>query len=136
MMKMILIPEWTTIAEVDGQPAGMQISLPNIMEVIKDLNGKLFPTGMLKLLWRVMLHHHKFKTARLVLLGVKPEFRGSVLGGLSVLLYVCAHKATLKYGLKEGELGWTLETNKKINTGIEFMGGKIGKVYRVYGKSI
>ncbi|NMB74851.1 MAG: GNAT family N-acetyltransferase [Myxococcales bacterium] len=136
MLKLILIPEWTTIAEVDGQPAGMMIALPNINEVIKDLNGRLFPTGLLKLLWRVKLGGYRFKSGRLALLGVKPEYRGSVLGGLSVLLYVCAHRATLKYGLKDGELGWTLEDNQKINTGIQFMGGTIGKVYRVYGKSL
>jgi GNAT superfamily N-acetyltransferase len=136
MLKLILIPEWTTIAEVDGQPAGMMISFPNINEVIKDLNGRLFPTGLLKLLWRVKMGGYRFQSGRLALLGVKPEFRGSTLGGLSVLLYVCAHRATLKYGLKVGELGWTLEDNQKINAGIQFMGGSIGKVYRIYGKSL
>ncbi len=136
MMKMIMIKEFTAIAEIDGKPAGIMLAFPNINEVLKDLNGKLFPTGMLKLVWRVMLGRYRFQAARLFLLGVKPEFRGSVLGGLSVLLYVCAHRETLKYGAKIGELGWTLEDNKKINMGIEFMGGRIGKVYRVYGKDL
>ena len=35
-----------------------------------------------------------------------------------------------------GELGWTLEDNKKINAGIQFMGGEIGKIYRIYGKDL
>ncbi|MBW1808443.1 MAG: hypothetical protein JRJ87_09640 [Deltaproteobacteria bacterium] len=136
MMKMIMIKEFTAIAEVDGKPAGIMLAFPNINEVIKDLDGKLFPTGILKLVWRLMLGRHKFKGARLFLLGVKPEFRGSVLGGLSVLLYIWGHRETLKYGAKIGELGWTLEDNKKINMGIEFMGGRIGKVYRIYGKDL
>ena len=136
MMKMIMIKEFTAIAEVDGEPAGIMLAFPNINEVIKDLNGKLFPTGILKLVYRLMLGRHKFKSARLFLLGVKPKFRGSVLGGLSVRLYIQAHKETLKYGVKTGELGWTLEDNEKINAGIQFMGGRIGKVYRVYGKQL
>jgi hypothetical protein len=136
MMKMILAKEITAIAEVDGKPAGIMLAFPNINEVIKDLNGKLFPTGMLKLVYRVMLGRYKFKSARLFLLGIKSEFRGSVLGGLSVRLYVEAHKGALKLGMTTGELGWTLEDNKKINAGIEFMGGRIGKVYRIYGKQL
>ncbi|RME28227.1 MAG: hypothetical protein D6806_03275, partial [Deltaproteobacteria bacterium] len=136
MMKMILAPEITAIAEVDGKPAGMMLAFPNLLEAIKDLNGRLFPTGMLKLAWRVLLKRYKFQTARLFLLGVKPEYRGSVLGGLSVLLYVKAHEGALKLGIKGGELGWTLEDNEKINRGIEFMGGRIAKIYRIYGKDL
>jgi predicted GNAT superfamily acetyltransferase len=91
---------------------------------------------MLKLVYRVMLGRHKFQGARLFMLGVKPEFRGSALGGLSVRLYIQAHRAALKLGVKAGELGWTLEDNHKINTGIQFMGGRLGKIYRIYGKDL
>jgi len=136
MMKMILMPKITAIAEVDGVPAGMMLAFPNILEVTRDLNGRLAPFGLAKLLYRVKMGGHKFKGARLFLLGVKPEFRGSVLGGLSVLLYVVAHRGALEYGMDHGELGWTLEDNKKINAGIEFMGGHNDKVYRVYGKDL
>jgi hypothetical protein len=112
------------------------VALPNLNEAIKDLNGRLFPTGLLKLIWRLKLGGHKFRSARLLLLGIMPEFRGSALGGLSVLLYVRAHHGGEQLGIKFGELGWTLEDNEKINTGIQFMGGRLGKVYRIYGKSL
>ena len=135
-MKMVIRPEITAIAEVSGKPAGMMIALPNINEVIKDLNGHLFPTGLLKLIWRLTLGRHRFESARLLLLGIMPEYRGSALGGLSVLLYVRAHRGAQKLGIKHGELGWTLEENDKINAGIQFMGGRIGKVYRIYGKDL
>lgn len=136
MMKMIMAPEITAIAEVEGKPAGMMLAFPNINEAIKDLDGRLFPTGLAKLVWRLMLGRHRFMGARLFLLGVKPEFRGSALGGLSVLLYVHAHRGALEMGIKTGELGWTLEDNKKINAGIQFMGGRLGKIYRIYGKDL
>ena len=136
MLKLIMIPDLTAIAELDGKPAGIMLAFPNLNEAIKDLDGQLFPSGMLKLIWRVMLGRYKFQSARLTHLGVMPEYRGSALGGLSVLLYVWAHRASLKIGLKSGELGWTLEDNKKINAGIQFMGGRIGKIYRVCGKDL
>jgi hypothetical protein len=136
VMKLVIRPEITAIAEVSGKPAGIMIALPNINEVIKDLNGRLFPTGLLKLIWRLKLGRHRFRSGRLLLLGIMPEFRGSGSGGLSVLLYVCAHRGAQKLGIQQGELGWTLEDNDKINAGIQFMGGRIGKVYRVYGKDL
>jgi len=135
-MKMIIAPEITAIAEIDGQPAGIMVALPNLNEAIKDLDGRLFPTGLAKLIWRLKLGGHKFQSGRLFLLGVKPEYRGSALGGLSVLLYVCAHRGAESLGIKVGELGWTLEDNDRINSGIEFMGGRLGKVYRIYGKDL
>jgi hypothetical protein len=135
-MKMIIAPEITAIAEIDGKPAGFMVALPNINETIKDLNGRLFPTGLLKLIWRLKLWGRRPRSARLLLLGVKPEYRGGALGGLSVLLYVLAHRGGEKIGIEFGELGWTLEDNEKINAGIQFMGGRLGKVYRVYGKDL
>ena len=136
MLKMIMAKELTAIAELDGKPIAMMLAFPNILEVQKDLDGKLFPFGLLKLLYRIKMGGHKFRSARLFLLGIEPEYRGSVLGGLSVLLYIYAHRGALSLGIQQGELGWTLEDNQKINTGISFMGGKNEKVYRVFGKTL
>ncbi len=133
-LKPILEPSMILIAEVDGKPAGICLCLPNINQSIRDLNGRLFPVGFLKLLFRI-----KFRPPegfRLVLLGVKKEYRGSVLGGLSVLFYVEIHKRGKLLDLKDCELSWTLEDNQKINAGIEFMGGKHYKTYRIYEKAI
>ena len=35
-----------------------------------------------------------------------------------------------------GELGWTLEDNAAVNTGIRMMGAKKYKTYRVYTKDL
>ena len=51
-------------------------------------------------------------------------------------LYVQAHKEAVKLGVKGGELGWTLEDNEKINAGVQFMGARLGKIYRIYGKDL
>lgn len=132
--KLILEPTMVLIAEVDGKPAAFSLSLPNLNQAIRDLDGKLFPFGFFKLLYRIK--RKKITGFRHIALGVKKEFRGSALGGLSVLLYVEMHRRGKELGLKECELSWTLEDNEKINAGIEFMGGQHYKTYRIYEKEL
>ncbi len=132
--KMILEPKLALIAEVNGEPAAIALALPNINDAIKDLNGRLFPTGAFKLLYR--LKRNKIKSARLILLGIKKEFRGDILGGLSILLYSEMHRRSQVLGHWGGELSWTLEDNQKINVGIQMMGGECYKTYRIFEKAL
>lgn len=132
--KLILEPKLALIAEVDGVPAAISIAIPNYHEAIADLNGKLFPFGIFKLLYRLKIK--KVKTARLCLLGIKKEFRRDVLKGLSVLLYTEMHRRGLEVGCIGGELSWTLDDNDKINQGIALMGGTPYKKYRLFEKKI
>jgi hypothetical protein len=133
--KLILEPKLALIAEVDGRPAAIALALPNLNEAIRDLNGRLFPFGIFKLLYR--LKRKKIRSARLMLLGIKKEYRKDILGsGLSVLLYTEMHRRSQELGHWGGELSWTLEDNQKINLGIELMGGEKYKVHRLYEKSI
>lgn len=133
-MKMILEPKLALIAEVDGKPAAISISIPNYHEAIRDLKGKLLPFGLFKMLYRLKIK--KPKSSRMCLLGIKKEFRNDVLGGLSVLLYAEMHKRGAALGHWGGELSWTLEDNEKINTGISLMGGVPYKKYRVFEKNL
>jgi hypothetical protein len=133
-LKLFMDPEGAFLAEVDGRPAAMCIAVPNLYELIDGLKGRLFPFGLFKLLWRIK--KKKYKSGRLMLLGVKKEYRGTILGGLSILLYVEIHKRGLQNRYEWGELSWTLEDNKGVNTGIEFMGGKRYKTYRIYEKNL
>ncbi len=133
-LKLFIDPSGVIIVELETKPIAMCVALPNIYDCIQDLGGKLFPFGILKLLWR--MKKKKYRSGRLILLGVKKEYRNTALGGLSILLYVEIQKRCQAAGMKWGELSWTLEDNKRINTGIEFMGGKRYKTYRIYEKRI
>jgi len=132
-LKPVIDPEMVFFALVDGDPAAFSICLPNINEAIQDLKGKLFPFGWAKLLWRLK---RGLKSVRLCLMGVRKPYRGSAIGALSVLMNVEMHRRGALRGYKTAELSWTLEDNEKINRGIEFMGGKRYKTYRIYEKEL
>jgi hypothetical protein len=135
-LKLILDPEMAFIAEVDGKPAGMCICIPNLNEMIADLDGKLFPFGWAKLVYRTKLHHPV--SARLIVLGVREEIRKNVkrYGYLAAAMYVEVAKRGIAKGYKWAELSWTREDDAPINLGIRSMGGKIYKTYRVYEKAL
>ncbi|KKK86573.1 hypothetical protein LCGC14_2761900, partial [marine sediment metagenome] len=61
------------VVEVEGKTAGVILAVPNINEAIHDLNGRLFPFGWAKLLWRLKVS--RIKTGRLMILGVKKKYR-------------------------------------------------------------
>lgn len=133
--KQFIDTEIALVAEVDGEPAAICLAVPDLNEVTKDFDGELMkkPLNLVKLLWRL-----KFappKAARLILLGVKSKYRASrKYGALVAVLYEEVARRGSKRGYVGGELGWTLEDNTMINKGIERMGAKVYKTYRVYQK--
>ena len=135
--KMFIDTEIALVAEVDGVPAAMCFAIPDVNELVKDFDGELVrrPWNLLKLLWR--LKFNRPKAARLILLGVREKYRASrQYGALAAVLYEEVALRGLKRGYVGGELGWTLEDNEQINRGIERMGAKKYKTYRVYQKTL
>lgn len=133
--KMILIPEITRIATIDGEPAAVAVAIPNLNELVRDLDGKLFPLGLPKLLWRLKVE--KPKTARVIILGIRKKFQHvRKYAGLSAYLYAELNKSGRAIGMKAGEFGWTLEDNGLISAGIRSMGAKPYKKYRIFTKHI
>lgn len=133
--KLILVPELTSLVSINGEPAAFAIALPNLNEHLRGLNGKLLPTGALKLLWGLKVQGST--TARLALLGVRKKYRGvKKYGALSTYMYSELARQGQRLGIHWGELSWTLEDNAPVNLAIKFMGGKIYKTYRIYEKAL
>lgn len=133
--KLFLVPEITRLVLIDGEPAAVAIALPNVNELIADLHGRLFPTGLLKLLYRLKVQGAR--SGRMLILGIKKKFRlQRKYAGLSLYLYAELNDGGKRVGMTWGELGWTLEDNAAINTGIKLMGAKKYKTYRVYEKPL
>lgn len=134
-LKLIIDEEMAFFAEIDGRPVGICVFLPNINEFISDLGGRLFPTGALKLLWRLKTTTPKF--GRLMMFGLRKELRGvKRYGGLSMAMYTELAKRGLRKGYEFGELSWTLEDNHPINLGIKAMGAEVYKTYRIYEREV
>ncbi len=133
--KLLLVPELTRIVSIEGEPAAVSLALPNLNEMIGDLNGKILPFGIAKLLYRLKVKGPK--SARLVILGIRKKFRMQRrYMPLSSFLYAEMNESAKKLGLEHGELGWTLEDNHAVNAGIKMMGGTAYKTYRVYERPI
>jgi hypothetical protein len=135
-LSLVLDPDIAFIAEVDGQPGGMCITVPNLNEAIADLDGSLLPFGWAKLLWRTKVRHPA--SARLILLGLRESVRRNVkrYGFLSTAMYAEVAKRGRAKGYRWAELSWTREDDAPINLGIRSMGGTVYKTYRVYQKEL
>ena len=132
---MIVPPEFTLIAEADGQPAAFLVTLPNLNEAIADLDGRLFPFGWAKLLWRLKVRFPK--TGRIALMGVRQQYQNTLLGpALAFLMIDGIYKPAIKRGMQKVEMSWILENNHAMRNIIEKVGGKATKRYRMYGKSL
>lgn len=134
-MRLIIDPRLAFFAEVDGEVAAMVICLPNLPSMIADLDGRLFPFGWAKMLWRLKVE--KPKSARLMMLGIKRKFRGvKRYGALSTAMYAELAYRGMRHGYEWAELSWTLEDNRAINLGIKAMRGKVYKTYRIYEETL
>lgn len=133
--KLFILPEITCIVSIDGEPAAVALALPNLNELVADMHGKLFPLGLPKLLWRLKVSGPK--SARLILLGIRKKWRHvRKYAALSAFMYAQMNDGGKKLGIREGELGWTLEDNGAVSAGIQLMGAKLYKKYRVYEKAL
>ncbi len=133
-VKMLVDTEILPIIEVDGVPVGVALALPNLNEAIRDLNGRLLPFGFVKLLWR--LRRKRFKSGRLLLLGIKKEFRTRKYAGLAYLLCDEIYRGARERGYDWAEFSWTLEDNHLINSLITKVGAKHYKTYRLFEKNL
>ncbi|MCX7731926.1 MAG: N-acetyltransferase [candidate division WOR-3 bacterium] len=124
-LKPIIQPAICPLVFYQGEPAGMCIALPDYNQVLKRLNGRLFPLGWLKFL----LYKNRITRARLWALGVKRKFHNL---GFDSLLYYESFMGAKRLGYTEGEVSWILEDNYSIIRPILMWGGRLYRTYRVY----
>lgn len=126
-LKQIADPNIVIIAEDNGRPVGFAFALPNYNEVIKKINGRLTPLGIMKFLF----YKRKIKGIRAIVFGVIKEYRQT---GLSYLLYSELEKNGKSQGYEWCETSWQLEDNDAINRFVVSVGGKVYKKYRIFEK--
>src|ERR1035437_8101537 len=109
-MKMILDQDFAYVAEQNGKMIGFSLTIPNVNEIFITIKrGRLFPTGLLKLL----LNQSKIKSARVITLGVLEEYRKL---GIDVVFYAKNMETARNKKIKHAEASWILESNKEMNS--------------------
>jgi GNAT superfamily N-acetyltransferase len=131
-MKQIIDPDIVFVAEVNGKAVGFSLTLPDINQALKYANGRLFPTGLAKLLWHTKVKN-KVDSVRIITLGLLPEYQKR---GIDTLLYLKTYEVANEKGYKYGEMSWVLEDNFAMVRAGELMGGELYKKYRIYGMQV
>jgi GNAT superfamily N-acetyltransferase len=124
-MKQILKPELVLVGEVEGRPVGFALALPNINLALKHAGGRLFPFGLLKILY----HQRLIKELRVLALGVVEEYRTV---GVAAGFYAALIRNARRLGFGHSEMSWILEDNVLMNRSLEALGCRKYKTYRIY----
>ncbi|MDA8077905.1 MAG: hypothetical protein M0Z79_03090 [Nitrospiraceae bacterium] len=128
-LKQIIVPELTFVAEDDGRPVGFMGLVPDFNMVLAKMKGSLNPVSIAKALY----YSRRITDLRLMLLGIKKEFRNKA---VDALLLREGYYAVRRGGYNRIEFSWILEDNFAVQNIIEMIGGRLYKQYRIYEKSI
>jgi GNAT superfamily N-acetyltransferase len=124
-MQLVYSREWFMIAEQDSKTIAMAITIPDINQIYKKMKGRLLPLGWLYYLMRGRI----IDRVRVGFLGVLPEYQHT---GVAAALYLEHFDVAGRTRQKAGEASFILEVNTSMNRGLEAMGGRLVKRWRVY----
>ena len=134
-LKPLIDARYFWFAEMDGEPVGFIIGIPDVNEAIRDIDGKLLPFGLFKLIWRLKVKG--ITGGRVPLMGIKRKLQSTAVGA-AIPLYLIGklREAGLANGYRWIELSWILEENTAMRHICEALCGPPYKTYRIYGKEL
>ncbi len=127
-MKAFINPNLIRIARENGtnKPIGFCLVLPDFNQIFKKTKGKIRPIKM-------MLLKKKITKARGTMQYIIPEYQNS---GLIGHIFKVIFEELEKLGITDFEAGTMMENNPKPINAFKKFGGKIIKIYRLYGKEL
>jgi hypothetical protein len=129
-LKLVYDPRLVLFAENDqGKPVGFCLSLPDLHVILQKLNGRLFPTGIIRLLTGLKKIHR----LRVWGMGVHRDYRGL---GIDTIFYCRTYKTGTEIGYNWAEFSWILEDNKAMNDAAKALGGQPYKTWRIWEKNL
>lgn len=128
-LKHMLIPELSFVAEVNGQPVGFALSSYDANPIVREVDGRLFPLGFIKLIRKTK----QAKRFRMMLMGVLEEYRNR---GYEVAFYVQTIRRGLELGMVECEVSNIVESNEPMLKSLENLPTERYKTYRTYQKTL
>jgi hypothetical protein len=114
-----------------GEPVAFYLSLPEINQIFKHVNGKLDLIGKMKFLWHKMMKTNR--KAFGILFGVVPEHQGKGVDGAVVL----AARDVLQESYRrydDYEMNWIGDFNPRMVNVAEQVGGEVCKRHATYRK--
>lgn len=126
----ILDPKFVKLLENNyGEPVAFVIAVPDFSEGLQKCRGRLFPFGFLKI-FKSMRKTHQLD---LLLGAVRPDLQGKgITAALAVQLFSDARRA----GFRFLDSHLVLESNERMRSELERIGGVIYKRYRIYSKNL
>lgn len=134
-LKDVFDPDLLLVVEAKGQPVGVALTLPDLCDPLRRAYAKPGTPEWWTLL-KFMFNYRVRKTQkyiRVLIMGVLPEYRRS---GIDALLMATTADAAMKKGYTLGEASWILENNGPMRQGLENIGWKVYKTYRVFEKAL
>jgi len=128
-LRHVIVPEFAVFAEVDGQAVGAMFMLLDYNQILRKLNGILFPFGILRLL----AGRRHITTARVMAMTMVPGFQNS---GLSLVLLDKVVGPAAAWGIDRYEFSWVLESNSQSRGTLKRTKTKLTNTYRIYDKSL
>ncbi len=125
----IAIPELVIFAERDGKAVGFIISIPDVNDAFRELNGHLYPWRIIKALRATK----KSKVLRTIIMGVLPEYRGQKIDDVFYLMTI---EEGIRQGFEASDCSLIVETNKKMIGALKPLKAEQYKIYRIYEKGI
>ncbi len=128
-LKRVVNPDLGVLIEFGDEPVAFGMALPDFNQARQPVNGRLFPFGLLKLLW----HLRRIDGMRMMTLGIKAQHR---VRGVDALLYLHMIRSAMASPYKWCECSWILEDNSKMRQTMERITGHLYKRYRVYERPL
>ena len=135
-LKDIVFEDLIRVAEVDGEAVAFMIVLPDINQLLIDMNGSLFPFNWAKLLW--WLRKPQSRKLRVPLMGVVKRLQNSRMASTLAFMMIeyIRRDGVARYGATQGDIGWVLDDNQGMNAVAEAIDAKVNRVYQIYDKAL
>jgi hypothetical protein len=129
-MKAFADSQLILIAEINGENAGVALSLPNFNEILARVKKTPHLLRLPHIFW--LMKTRRINSARQAVIGISPRFRDRGLHPwLLYQQFVCA-----KRGYANGTIGWVEESNTEILENSLMLGAIQQQEWRIYEKSL
>jgi hypothetical protein len=103
--------------------------MPDISKGIKKSRGYILPIGIL----HILMASRRTNQLNLLLGAIHPDYQNR---GLDTIMGSAMLDSARKQGMQYIDSHLEMESNAKVRAEMEYMGGKVYKTYRVYGKEL